>query len=278
MRKIQYLSSAALLALVACGGAKASSGLGGGKGVPPPPPPPSGGGTGEGGTQEQRTFSEGEKSDYKAAMTAFMQNDTKGGWNESACRSAADRFQSVVRSHPKLVEAQFMVGLSYHRCNLAGDAEKAYQLYLTVLRPSMNNGNGTSANWFDMYSQGSYTIFQIDANLGGPTAALEMVLYSRPGLVPHDGGRHRRTDLLRRHPAATPQHQPAGDHAGDAIVRGIPGRAKLLTRTFIHSQTARLKSNVIAGLRQRYQKNSSRNEFSLRLEPTTQSTRLAIYF
>ncbi|MFF2995079.1 glycoside hydrolase N-terminal domain-containing protein [Streptomyces sp. NPDC057950] len=63
------------------------------------------------------------------------------------------------------------------------DAEKAYQLYLTVLRPSMNNGNGTSANWFDMYSQGSYTIFQIDANLGGPTAALEMVLYSRPGVV-----------------------------------------------------------------------------------------------
>ncbi|MBY8876143.1 glycosyl hydrolase family 95 catalytic domain-containing protein [Actinacidiphila acidipaludis] len=63
------------------------------------------------------------------------------------------------------------------------DADKAYQLYLTVLRPSMNNGNGTSANWFDMYSQGSYTIFQIDANLGGSTAALEMVLYSRPGVI-----------------------------------------------------------------------------------------------
>ncbi|MEU3183523.1 glycoside hydrolase N-terminal domain-containing protein [Streptomyces sp. NPDC006923] len=63
------------------------------------------------------------------------------------------------------------------------EAEKAYQLYLTILRPSMNNGNGTSANWFDMYSQGSYTIFQIDANLGGATAALEMILYSRPGVI-----------------------------------------------------------------------------------------------
>ncbi|MFD3457300.1 glycoside hydrolase N-terminal domain-containing protein [Streptomyces sp. NPDC058691] len=63
------------------------------------------------------------------------------------------------------------------------DAEKAYQLYLTVLRPSISNGNGTSANWFDMYSQGSYTIFQIDANLGGATAALEMILYSRPGVI-----------------------------------------------------------------------------------------------
>lgn len=63
------------------------------------------------------------------------------------------------------------------------DADRAYQLFLTVLRPSMNNGNGTSANFFDMYSQGSYTIFQIDANLGGATAALEMLLYSRPGVI-----------------------------------------------------------------------------------------------
>ena len=63
------------------------------------------------------------------------------------------------------------------------DADRAYQLYLTVLRPSISNGNGTSANWFDMYSQGSYTIFQIDANLGGAAAALEMIIYSRPGVI-----------------------------------------------------------------------------------------------
>lgn len=63
------------------------------------------------------------------------------------------------------------------------DADQAYKLFLTVLRPSISNGNGTSANFFDMYSQGSYTIFQIDANLGGTTAGLEMVLYSRPGVI-----------------------------------------------------------------------------------------------
>ncbi|QRP49883.1 glycoside hydrolase N-terminal domain-containing protein [Amycolatopsis sp. FDAARGOS 1241] len=63
------------------------------------------------------------------------------------------------------------------------DADRAYQLFLTVLRPSVNNGNGTAANFFDMYSQGSYTIFQIDANLGAPAAMLEMLLYSRPGVI-----------------------------------------------------------------------------------------------
>ncbi|MDQ7803551.1 glycoside hydrolase N-terminal domain-containing protein [Amycolatopsis sp. A133] len=63
------------------------------------------------------------------------------------------------------------------------DADRAYQLLLTVLRPSVDNGNGTAPNFFDMYSQGSYTIFQIDANLGAPTAMVEMLVQSRPGVL-----------------------------------------------------------------------------------------------
>ncbi|GAB3145410.1 glycoside hydrolase N-terminal domain-containing protein [Amycolatopsis stemonae] len=63
------------------------------------------------------------------------------------------------------------------------DADRAYQLLLTVMRPSVANGNGTAPNFFDMYSQGSYTIFQIDANLGAPTAMAEMLVYSRPGVL-----------------------------------------------------------------------------------------------
>ncbi|HEV7974425.1 glycosyl hydrolase family 95 catalytic domain-containing protein [Amycolatopsis sp.] len=63
------------------------------------------------------------------------------------------------------------------------DGERAYELLKNVLKPSVSNGNGTSANFFDMYSQGSYTIFQIDANLGAPAAMLEMLLYSRPGVI-----------------------------------------------------------------------------------------------
>lgn len=85
------------------------------------------------------------------------------------------------------------------------DADKAYQLLLTVMRPSVANGNGTAPNFFDMYSQGSYTIFQIDANLGAPTAMLEMLLYSRPGVL----------ELLPALPAAW---------AGSGRVTGIGAR------------------------------------------------------
>ncbi|RSM71825.1 glycoside hydrolase family 95 protein [Kibdelosporangium aridum] len=63
------------------------------------------------------------------------------------------------------------------------DADRAYQLIQTVMRPSVSNSNGTAPNLFDMYSQGSYAIFQIDANFGAPAAMIEMLVYSRPGLI-----------------------------------------------------------------------------------------------
>lgn len=75
------------------------------------------------------------------------------------------------------------------------DADRAYQLVLTVLRPSVNRANGTVPNFFDMYSLGDRATFQIDANLGAPTAMLEMLLYSRPGVI----------DLLPALPSAWPQ-------------------------------------------------------------------------
>ncbi|MBP2477512.1 alpha-L-fucosidase 2 [Crossiella equi] len=63
------------------------------------------------------------------------------------------------------------------------EADKAYQLLLTVMRPSIANENGTSPNFFDMYRNGDKAIFQIDANLGAPAAMLEMLVYSRPGVL-----------------------------------------------------------------------------------------------
>ncbi|MEW1863796.1 glycoside hydrolase N-terminal domain-containing protein [Streptomyces sp. NPDC088194] len=59
------------------------------------------------------------------------------------------------------------------------DAGKAYQYFASVMKLSVNNSNGTAINFFDVYTG----LFQIDANLGTPAAAVEMLVYSRPGVV-----------------------------------------------------------------------------------------------
>ncbi|MFC0503282.1 glycosyl hydrolase family 95 catalytic domain-containing protein [Micromonospora costi] len=64
------------------------------------------------------------------------------------------------------------------------DAETAYRLLATNLKPSVNGGNGTAMNLFDIYETNpGRGIFQIDANLGTPAAIIEMLVYSRPGHV-----------------------------------------------------------------------------------------------
>ncbi len=64
------------------------------------------------------------------------------------------------------------------------NAGNAYQAVMTVLRPSVNYSNGAAINLFDMYNlSSSSSLFQIDANFGTPSAMLEMLLYSRPGLI-----------------------------------------------------------------------------------------------
>src|SRR5690349_10829491 len=115
------------VALVACGGGqKTSSGLHSGGSVPPPPNVPTASAAAAGGAEAKPEVSTDAKKDYESALQFFTQND-KGQWNESACRGAADRFSSVAREHTDLVAAQFMVGLSYHRCGLLKEAEAAYQ-------------------------------------------------------------------------------------------------------------------------------------------------------
>lgn len=64
------------------------------------------------------------------------------------------------------------------------DADKAYRLLLTNLRPWAGGNTGTAMNFFDMYRvSDTRAIFQIDANLGTPAAMLEMLVYSRPGHI-----------------------------------------------------------------------------------------------
>ncbi len=117
---------ATMFAAACGGGQKKGSGLGAGKDVPPPPNVLKNDTSTPGKTEPKREISQDAKKDYASAMENFANND-KGAWNEAACRGSADRFAAVVREHAELVEAQFMVGLSFHRCNLVKDAEAAYQ-------------------------------------------------------------------------------------------------------------------------------------------------------
>jgi tetratricopeptide (TPR) repeat protein len=122
MRNIIILSSI-LAAAAACGGSQ-KSGL---KGGAPPPPPSIKGGTPGVAAGPKVEVSADAKKDYQAAVENFTKLDKAGSWSEAECRSSAERFQQVVREHSELVAAQFMVGLSYQRCNMNSDAEAAYQ-------------------------------------------------------------------------------------------------------------------------------------------------------
>lgn len=136
MRTFQLFSGAALTALlIACGGAAKSGGGSKSLGVPPPPP-----NVKKQDDEPKREISKDEKQDYGAAIELFTKTD-KSGWNESACRQSAERFEQVARTHKSLVEAYFMTGLSYERCNMTSDAEKAYQ---AAIRVKPNHGQSLS--------------------------------------------------------------------------------------------------------------------------------------
>ncbi|MDX2092241.1 MAG: tetratricopeptide repeat protein [Kofleriaceae bacterium] len=116
----------ATVALVACGGGQ-KTGLGNGSKPPPPTPIAAPGDIAAGGSSTPApAVSTDAKKDYESALAFFQQND-KGSWTDSACRGAADRFASVAREHSDLVAAQFMAGLSFHRCGLMKEAVEAYQ-------------------------------------------------------------------------------------------------------------------------------------------------------
>jgi tetratricopeptide (TPR) repeat protein len=129
---------ALLVLLVACGGPK--TGVKGGD-VPPPPKVVKSENAAPGKGEVKREVSSDARRDYEGASQFFAATDKAHGWNDATCRQAADRFASVVRTHSDVVEAQFMVGLSYHRCGMVDDAEKAYQ---QAIRIKPNHGASLS--------------------------------------------------------------------------------------------------------------------------------------
>jgi tetratricopeptide (TPR) repeat protein len=127
----QIILSSLLAAVAACGGAAKGSVYGsGGKNAPPPPPSlATTNDVAEPGkpVAAKVEVSADAKKDYNSAVENFRKVDKDGKWSESECKSSADRFAGVVREHKELVAAQFMVGLSYQRCNMNAEAEGAYQ-------------------------------------------------------------------------------------------------------------------------------------------------------
>jgi tetratricopeptide (TPR) repeat protein len=109
-----------LAGTAACGGAQKGGGKGGGDdGVPPPP-------NGKKDDEPKRDISKDARNDFASAASAFATVDKGGRWTEADCRNMAERFGAVAREHKDIVEAQYMVGLSYHRCNMLADAEREY--------------------------------------------------------------------------------------------------------------------------------------------------------
>jgi len=119
----------AIVLLAACGGAQKGPTIGTGKNPAPPPSiqqaKPDVADPKAGGAVETVKVSADAKKDYQAALENFKNND-KSGWNSGACNSSADKFKAVVREHSDMTSAQFMVGLSYQRCNMNAEAEAAY--------------------------------------------------------------------------------------------------------------------------------------------------------
>ncbi|HEX3477214.1 MAG TPA: tetratricopeptide repeat protein [Kofleriaceae bacterium] len=133
-------AAAALIGLAACGGGAGARASARGSTVPPPPKVTKSEAAAAR-EQPRREVSRDTRSDFDSAVQAFTATDKAHGWSDSTCRQSADRFQAVARAHPELVEAMAMVGVSYQRCAMYEDAERAYR---QVLQTKPNHGASLS--------------------------------------------------------------------------------------------------------------------------------------
>lgn len=90
---------------------------------------------------DERKIDKNTRKDYMEAV-AFYQEQEKAGWNSDSCESAAERFKGVASSHPGLVEARYMAGLSYQHCDKNTEAKEQYEAALKIFKahaPSLSN-------------------------------------------------------------------------------------------------------------------------------------------
>ena len=125
------LLTSALLAASACGGGskKAATSPSGGSGDEAAAAPSKSGGNAS--AAPPRAISKDARNDFDSAAKYFADQE-KAGWSSGSCKDAAGKFSSVVSDHKDLVEAQYMVGLSYQRCGMLNDAANAYNAALKI--------------------------------------------------------------------------------------------------------------------------------------------------
>ncbi|MCL7377950.1 glycoside hydrolase N-terminal domain-containing protein [Streptomyces sp. 35G-GA-8] len=118
------------------------------------------------------------------------------------------------------------------------DAEKAYRLVVTNLKPSANGSNGSAMNLFDIYEvEQGRGIFQIDANFGTAASIIEMLLYSRPGHI----------ELLPALPAAwAASGSVSGVGVRGGFVADVSWKNGKVTRATLKSVGGR-RTTVVAG-------------------------------
>lgn len=129
--RLTVLFAASGLVFACSSGNKVPTTSGLGDGAPPPPPDQTskkgGGVDGEPDKPKPvREISKDAREDYGKAV-AYYKQQGEAGWDKGKCEDAADKFGDVGKDHPKLVEAFYMVGRSYHNCGMLKKAEKAYQ-------------------------------------------------------------------------------------------------------------------------------------------------------
>jgi tetratricopeptide (TPR) repeat protein len=159
IKPMKLIALALVVGLAACGGANKGGGTtaGGGGGTdgpaPPPVPPP-----GKGGEEAPKVVvSADARSDFEKAGAFFAQTEKANGWNESTCGQSAEAFAAVAKEHRELADAQYMVGLSWHRCNNLKKAEEAYQ---KTLQMNSNHAQSMSNLGEIYYRQGKNTAKQ----------------------------------------------------------------------------------------------------------------------
>ena len=118
---------------------------------------------------------DGDPAPLRAAVSEFEALE-RSGWNPTTCRRSADRFAALARTS---VMAPYMVGLSYHRCDLVDEARDAYRR----AGDPLSLANLGALEWHVGHSAAAETawreLLEQHADIGSAQLGLAIALFAR---------------------------------------------------------------------------------------------------